>query len=146
MRFGALEKDITLDDGRDSYMLAAQVGAAAALLMMTKNFKLRQDKARLNALDYAVNSGHLDCVNIILSSQRISNIELKYAINVASENRFLEIERALVSFKIMHAAHLTYTHLFHLNTVRPQLNLRPKPLFMPLSHLRVPCGLLSKTL
>lgn len=94
-----LEKDITLDDGRDSYMLAAQVGAAAALLMMTKNFKLRQDKARLNALDYAVNSGHLDCVNIILSSQRISNIELKYAINVASENRFVEIERALVSFR-----------------------------------------------
>lgn len=94
-----LEKDITLDDGRDSYMLAAQVGAAAALLMMTKNFKLRQDKARLNALDYAVNSGHLDCVNIILSSQRISNIELKYAINVAAENRFVEIERALISFR-----------------------------------------------
>lgn len=106
-----LEKDITLDDGRDSYMLAAQVGAAAALLMMTKNFKLRQDKARLNALDYAVNSGHLDCVNIILSSQRISNIELKYAINVASENRFVEIERALVSFR-NNARRTSNTHQF----------------------------------
>ncbi|EFO62303.1 Protein 21.1 [Giardia lamblia P15] len=113
-----LEKDITLDDGRDSYMLAAQVGAAAALLMMTKNFKLRQDKARLNALDYAVNSGHLDCVNIILSSQRISNIELKYAINVASENRFLEIERALVSFK-NNARRTSNAHAFVPSKHRP---------------------------
>lgn len=113
-----LEKDITLDDGRDSYMLAAQVGAAAALLMMTKNFKLRQDKARLNALDYAVNSGHLDCVNIILSSQRISNIELKYAINVASENRFLEIERALVSFK-NNARRTSNVHAFVPSKHRP---------------------------
>lgn len=98
----SVERDVRLPDGRDAYMLASQVGAANALQALTPYFDLRRDHAELNALDYAVNGGHLDCVNVILGSKRITGGDLRYAIDLARESKATRIVSILESFKAKH--------------------------------------------
>ncbi|TNJ27621.1 Ankyrin repeat protein 1 [Giardia muris] len=98
----SVERDVRLPDGRDAYMLSAQVGAANALQALTPYFDLRRDRAELNALDYAVNGGHLDCVNVILGSKPITGGDLRYAIDLARESKATRIVSILESFKAKH--------------------------------------------
>lgn len=80
------ERSIRSTKQRDAFILAAKHGNYEALEAMTRDFQLRRDIHSLNALDYAVLSGGMDLVTLILNTQRTHQSDLSHAIIVGERH------------------------------------------------------------
>ncbi|TNJ27692.1 Ankyrin repeat protein 1 [Giardia muris] len=85
------EIGIPISDGRTPFMVAASAGCARSLRLLTLRSSLDSDCRDLNALDYAVLGGHLECVRIILETQRPTSAQLEYSIHLARDRKHHDI-------------------------------------------------------
>ncbi|TNJ27648.1 Ankyrin repeat protein 1 [Giardia muris] len=80
------ERSIRSTKQRDAFILAAKHGNYEALEAMTRDFQLRRDIHSLSALDYAVLSGGMNLVTLILNTQRTHQSDLSHAIIVGERH------------------------------------------------------------